>query len=403
MSAREACATAKLLRAGPSIYYLLLERYAVISENTSFVLVAVEDLAGGGAQRVALDLVRHWPWDHSTPILLLASRIGEYQDEVPPDVPVIEVGVPSSIRHTVSFLRRLKALLQGYNVTGVISHMTRMNRMMLRARMAGILKAPVVVVEHSDFLREYRVAQMPRLRYWALKAETGFLYRRAHAVVGCSSGVARQIGKLFNIEPTRVHAILNPLDQRFMRDAPMDHDIRAWFDILPRPVLVSVGRLVSSKGFDDLIRAFALLGRGSLVIVGDGPMRGELEALAQKLQVADRIAMPGFLNAPEQVLQAADLYVSASHWEGYGLTLIEAYACGLPVVAVDCDFGPAEIIYGDRPGRLVQSNDVSALRGAIEECLNKYSRFAPGTVVDLGENDPDFVAAKYQKLISIEI
>jgi glycosyltransferase involved in cell wall biosynthesis len=228
--------------------------------------------------------------------------------------------------------------------------------------------------------------------------ETGFLYRRAHAVVGCSEGVAGQIGKLFSIDRNRLRAIVNPLDCRFLREAAMNHGVAAWFRKLPRPILVSVGRMVPQKGFDDLIRAFAMQQEGSLVILGEGPSRPELEALAQTLGVADRIAMPGFLNAPEHVLQAADLYVSSSHWDGYPLTLIEAYACGLPVVARTCDFGPAEIVRADRPGRLVQSGDVADLASVIADCLSNEIRFSPGTVVDLSENDPDYVAARYRDL-----
>jgi glycosyltransferase involved in cell wall biosynthesis len=361
-------------------------------------VVAIETLAGGGAERVALDLVRHWPPDHAKAVLLVASRRGEYLAGLPPDFPVLEIGLSSSPRNTVRFLRRLQVLLRGRKIAGVISHMTGMNRMMLRAQLAGLLSAPVVVVEHSNFLRSYGLAEMPRLRSWLLMKETGFLYRRAHAVVGCSEGVAAQIGKLFGIDWNRLRAIVNPLDPRFRREAVMNHGVAAWFGKLPRPILVSVGRMVPPKGFDDLIRAFAMQREGSLVILGEGPLRPELEALAHSLGLADRIAMPGFLNAPEHILQAADLYVSSSHWEGYPLTLIEAYACGLPVVARMCDFGPAEIVLPDRPGRLVQSGDVTDLASAITECLSNETRFPPGMVVDLSENDPDHVAARYRDL-----
>ena len=361
------------------------------------LIIAIETLGGGGAERVALDLVRHWPRDHATPVLLVASRRGEYAVDLPPDFPILEVGVSSSPWNTPRFLNRLRGLLQGRKIAGVISHMTGMNRMMIRARLAGIIRAPIVVVEHNNFLSNYGVAEMPRLWSWLLRKEIGFLYRKAHAVVGCSQGVASQVGKLFPINPNRVHAIVNPLDRRFLERAG-DRPIAAWFRKLPRPILVSVGRMVPQKGFDDLIRAFAMQREGSLVILGEGPLRPELEALAQNLGVADRIAMPGFLNAPEQILQAADLYVSSSHFEGYPLTLIEAYACGLPVVARACNFGPAEIVRPDRPGRLVQSWDVADLASAITDCLRSETRFPPGTAVDLSENDPSFVAARYRDL-----
>lgn len=363
------------------------------------ILIAIENLGGGGAERVALDLARHWPREHAQPILLVSSRQGEYAADLPVDFPVLEIGLPSSPRNTLAFLARLRAVLAGRHLLGVISHMTGMNRMLLRAQLAGIIKAPVVAVEHNDFLRNHGLAAMPRLRSWMLRMETAFLYRRAHAVVGCSEGVAQQVGSLFHIPATRIRGIVNPLDQRFRRPAPLTAEVAAWFRALPRPVLVSVGRLVPQKGFDDVLHAFALQQEGSLVILGEGPLRPSLERLAQQLGVADRVVMPGFLHAPEQVLQAADLYVSASHWEGYPLALIEAYASGLPVVARDCCFGPDEIVTPDRPGILVRVPTVAALAQAIRDCLEREARFPPGTKVDLSVNDPGFVASRYRALL----
>ena len=362
------------------------------------VLIAIENLGGGGAERVAIDLVRHWPRDHASPALLVASCEGEYADDLPPNFPILNVGMTSSPRNTVAFLRKLRQLLAGRPVLGVISHMTGMNRMLLRARLAGIISAPVIAVEHNDFVRNQQLSAMPWPRAFLQRMEIGFLYRRADAVVGCSAGVASQMEALFQIPTHRVKTIVNPLDQRFLQCAPLEANVASWFTRLPRPILVSVGRLVPQKGFDDLLRAFALQSAGSLVVLGEGPLRSDLESLAYTLGVADRVLMPGFLNAPEQILQAADLYVSSSHWEGYPLTLIEAFASGLPVVARDCTFGPDEIVTPGRPGILVRSASIEALATAIRDCLQIHRRFSPGSV-DLAINDPDFVAEQYRELL----
>lgn len=281
------------------------------------LLITIETLGGGGAERVVLELARAWPRDHARPVLLVASRVGAYADRLPPDLEVIEIGIPSSPRKVIPFLWRLRQRLAGRRIAGVVSHMTGMNRMMMRATLFGILRAPVVVVEHNDFLRNQNVVGMSRLRAFLLMAETGFLYRRAAAVVGCSLGVARQAASLFKLDPDRVHGIPNPVDPRFAIPAPMSPDIAAWFGKLERPVFVSVGRMVPQKGFDDLIRAFAEQPHGSLVILGEGPLRADLTALVDELALGNRVHMPGFLPAPEQILQAADVYVSASLWEGY--------------------------------------------------------------------------------------
>ncbi|MCE6967484.1 glycosyltransferase [Cereibacter sphaeroides] len=363
------------------------------------LLIAIETFGGGGAERVALDLARAWPRDHARPVLLVASRTGAYADRLPPGLEVIEIGIPSSPRRLLPFLWRLRQRLAGRRIAGVVSHMTGMNRMMLRAALLGILRSPVVVVEHNDFLRNQNVAAMTRLRSSLLLRETAFLYRRAAAVVGCSQGVARQAAALFGLARDRVQAIPNPVEPRFAAPAPMETGIADWFAPLARPVFISAGRMVPQKGFDDLIRAFARQPCGSLVILGEGPLRPDLAALAEELGVAARVRMPGFLPVPEQVLQAADVYVSASLWEGYPLVLIEAYAAGLPVVARACDFGPDEIVIPSRPGRLVRSGRVEDLAAAMAEVAATTPRAAPGSI-PLPENAAPHVVRRYRALFS---
>ena len=369
------------------------------SASESIVLMAIESLDGGGAERVALDLARAWPRDHARPVLLVASSKGAYADRLPPDLEVIEIGIPSSPRKVFQFLWRLRQRLAGRRIVGVLSHMTGMNRMMLRAALLGILRVPVVVVEHNDFQRNQNFVAMPWPRSCLLLRETAFLYRHAAVVVGCSAGVARQVTALFRLAPDRVQAIPNPVDPRFAAPAPMETGISDWFASLARPVFVSAGRMVPQKGFDDLISAFALQSVGSLVILGEGPLRTDLAALAEGLGVTGRLWMPGFLPNPEQVLQAADVYVSSSLWEGYPLVLIEAYAAGLPVVARSCNFGPEEIVIPGRPGRLVRSGQIEDLAAAMAEVAATTPRSAPGSI-PLPENTAAHVASRYRALFS---
>ncbi|WP_407474955.1 glycosyltransferase [Sulfitobacter sp. PM12] len=375
----------------------LRTRSKTAMETDPQILIAIETLGGGGAERVALDLARAWPGDHARPVLLVGSRSGPYADRLPPDLEVIEIGLPSSPRKVIPFLWRLRQKLAGRHIAGILSHMTGMNRMMLRAAMLGIIRAPVVVVEHNDFLRNQQVAAMPRRRALLLTLETGFLYRRAAAVVGCSLGVAKQAASLFKLDPDLVHGIPNPVDERFSVSAPMSADTASWFDKLERPVFISVGRMVPQKGFDDLIRAFSAQERGSLIILGEGPLRTDLTSLIEEKCLKGRVHMPGFLPAPEQILQAADVYVSTSLWEGYPLVLIEAYSAGLPIVARLCDFGPEEILTPTRPGQLVRSGRVEDIAAAMTEVAATIPRMPPGSI-PLKENQPSYVAARYRAL-----
>ena len=112
------------------------------------------------------------------------------------------------------------------------------------------------------------------------------------------------------------------------------------------------------KRFDLLIEAFAAFHRNapdaSLVILGDGPERAALETLALELGVAGAVSLPGYVEDVAAHLEFADLFVCSSRREGFGNAIVEALAAGVPVVSVDCPFGPAICCGGGRRGRLVR-------------------------------------------------
>lgn len=137
-------------------------------------------------------------------------------------------------------------------------------------------------------------------------------------------------------------------------------------------VLLAVGRLYPQKDYPNLLRAFRLLPSTSLGrklrldIVGDGPERSKLEALAKKLGVEDRVRFLGVRSDVPSLMKRADIFVLSSAWEGFGLVVAEAMACGRRVVATDCG-GVAEVL-GDN-GVLVAPHDCEKLAQGIREAL----------------------------------
>jgi glycosyltransferase involved in cell wall biosynthesis len=144
-----------------------------------------------------------------------------------------------------------------------------------------------------------------------------------------------------------------------------------------RGLLVSVGRLSPEKDYPTLIRAFAKLDREDLrlEIAGEGPMREALQSLINELGVSDRVALLGFVADPFSVFSRAVLAVSSSRYEGFGNAIVEALACGTPVVATDCPYGPREILAGGGCGILVPVGDADALAQGITQTLaTRYDR-----------------------------
>jgi glycosyltransferase involved in cell wall biosynthesis len=132
---------------------------------------------------------------------------------------------------------------------------------------------------------------------------------------------------------------------------------------------VTLGRLSNQKNHALLLKAFRRvldqLPGARLVILGEGPLRVELEKLREELGLAGKVDLPGFAVDPWPILVSADLFVLSSDYEGMSLVLVEAMHAGLRVVSTDCVAGPAELLESGRYGRLVPVGSEQALAQAI--------------------------------------
>jgi glycosyltransferase involved in cell wall biosynthesis len=201
------------------------------------------------------------------------------------------------------------------------------------------------------------------------------LYRQAERIIAVSDGVAENMRLLCAGTADRIVTVPNgvALDRIGTRaDASADHP---WLQATNRaPVLLAVGRLVEKKDYPALLRALHLVRRtcpARLIILGDGPERGRLEALTRELGISESVSMPGFCTNPFAYFARASLTVLSSISEGMPSALIEALACGCPVVSTDCPSGPSEILDGGRYGALVPVGNPEVLAEAVLETLRR--------------------------------
>jgi N-acetylgalactosamine-N,N'-diacetylbacillosaminyl-diphospho-undecaprenol 4-alpha-N-acetylgalactosaminyltransferase len=231
------------------------------------------------------------------------------------------------------------------------------------------------------------------------------LYPRADAVVAVSRGVADDLRDRYGVPEGRLRVIHNPVDIAALRARAAEPPAIP----LPDRFFVSVGRLVPNKGGEILLRAFAAQrARGRhLVMLGEGPERGRLSALARTLGIAARVHLPGYLANPHAVVARSEGYLSASRSEGFPNAMVEAMALGRPVIATDCRSGPREILMPDaatrEAGLLVPVDDVGVLAAAMtlldeEERRNELARRARCRAEDFR---PASVVSAYAGLLGV--
>ena len=236
------------------------------------------------------------------------------------------------------------------------------------AKLARAARHPVVSV-HAATLPALRQAAAER-RGWRARAAWCLVRRallRAERIVAVSEGVAQELRE-HGLPASRVTRIYNPIvgpRLRTLASAGVDHP---WFLADAPPVVLGAGRFAPQKDFATLLRAFARV-RGErparLMILGEGEGRSALIALAAQLGVAADTAFPGFVANPFAYMSQAAVFALSSRWEGFGNVLIEALACGCPVVSTDCPHGPVELLQGGEHGRLVPVGDDAALAEAL--------------------------------------
>jgi len=126
-----------------------------------------------------------------------------------------------------------------------------------------------------------------------------------------------------------------------------------------------------------LIRAFAKVRKSfecRLVVLGDGELRPNIERLVSDLELDNDVVLPGFVDDPYSWMSRSSLFVLSSYREGLPTVLIEAMACGAPVISTDCPSGPSEILEGGKWGELVAIGDVSGLAKKMLEVLNSSTK-----------------------------
>jgi glycosyltransferase involved in cell wall biosynthesis len=323
-------------------------------------------LHGGGAERAAVILLNGLAERGHDAVLYLFEKEGAYFDELASQVRVV-VGRAGRLAR-VDSLRRFLVRERQDVVVSFLSHFTTFAA--VRLSRSGAKYVISQQTPMSAFLedRDYHWRQPVQRRVFTAVARA--IYPRVDAVAATSHGVADDLVSVFGVPRESIEVIPNPVDvgtvERLAQE-PVDSSLTR--DEVP--TIVTAGRLAHAKNLPLLVDALEQLARRVTFrawILGRGELEGELRARLSQSPVADRISLLGFQANPWKFMARGDVFLLTSRYEGFGNVLIEAMACGLPVVAT-ASFGTRDIVEHERTGLLVERHEPQAVAAALERVL----------------------------------
>lgn len=297
---------------------------------------------------------------------LLIGHIHQEYTFVPPD------GLKTTIlncQNVRSMLMPLVRYFQTEKPDVVFSAEDHLNTLVLIAAMIAGSKAKISGSSRVTPFDTY--SSVPFSKRWVLKQFARAVMSRADALTCVSKEMVDQYRKVFDSPPHI--CVYNIVDDKHSRSRMSETVEHAWFVDKEMPVLVAAGRLAPWKGFSDLIEAIALLidkRQTRLLILGDGPLRDELQELIDMRGLRDTVELVGYVENPLKYFARSDVFVLSSLVEGMPNVLVEAMMCGCTPVSTNCPTGPNELLQNGKYGYLVPMRDPAAMAAAIEQALD---------------------------------
>lgn len=363
--------------------------------------IFLPSLNGGGAERVMVTLANAFSARGFRVDLVLATATGPYLKDVAPAVRVVDLQAGRVIKALVPLSRYIRR----ERPMAMLSALGHANVVALLARKLAQVPVHLVVSERSTISAAHAVAKglVARINFALIR----MIYPAADGICTVSKAASEDLAAFSRLPLQRVQTIYNPFNLVHITVKAAEPLGHPWFASGQPPVLLAIGRLTEAKDYPTLIRAFAQLRQqlgARLVILGEGELRPTLQALLVSLRLGeDAVQMPGFVANPYAWLARCSLFVLSSRWEGLPGVLIEAMACGAPVVSTSCLSGPDEILEGGRWGRLVPVGDVDALAQAMAATLNMPPAERPDVRLRAADFEQERAVDAYLRLLGMPL
>ncbi len=350
---------------------------------SSKIAIFIPDLSGGGAERAMINLVVEFAKRGILIDLIVIESKGDYKNSLPKEIRLVPL-LPQFFKYLpLSQLRLLRPLKYIVTFPILVKYIKKRNIQILLTT----LPMPNII---SLIIKKYfvkniiLVTRLPNTfssivstsKNWKIRLLIYIqrpLLLTANAIVVNSRDSAKNIKVHLSNVSHLVHIIYNPVTSPNITIQAKKSVNHPWIGSADFKIILSVNRLDPEKDLPTLLRAFAEIVKSKqssrLIILGKGPEENKLKKIADKLGIRNTVDFVGFQQNPFSWMAKADVFVLSSLYEGLPNTLVEAMACGTPVVSTNCQTGPRETLKDGRLGRLVQVGNHKELASAILETL----------------------------------
>ena len=341
------------------------------------VVFVVPSLRGGGGERVAATLLESLQRSSSNIKLILVLFDVESTGNLGPDIDVRYLNVRKSwdiiytIKKFFKVIFNLSRIIKNESPCTILSFVDYSNVVSIIGNWLSGKKNRVIISVHNIPIVQMRECA-PNFWEKIMGLLIKVFYNKADSIIAVSKHVGDDLVKNSRINEKLIHIINNPIDIDRINYLS-NEDVAEEFFNEDAPIILAVGRLSKEKGFEYLLKAFSLLKERSnarLVILGEGKEEANLKKLRKELGIDKQVLFLGFKDNPYKYMKRSTIYVLSSLYEAFPMVLLEAMACGIPVISTIYKPCTNEIIEHKKNGLLVAVADEKALAESMLRLLD---------------------------------